>query len=102
LSYNLKYFERNIKLNNLNDKIIIYPYAFSDKKQKVKISYDPIYSGCASIENLIFQIKEEIIETRRLDDFINKIKPEDISFIKIDVEDHEYKVLKETNEFLIN
>ena len=51
LSYNLRYLTKNIELNNLNDKITVFPCALSD-------------------------------------------------FIKIDVEGHEYRVLKGADNFL--
>ena len=67
LSYNLKYFQKNIELNTLNDKTIIFPYALSDKEERVKIFYDPIHSGGASINNSISKIeKEEIIDTKKI------------------------------------
>lgn len=103
LSYNLKYLQKNIELNNLNDKIIIFPYALSDKEEKVKIFYDPMHSGEASMNNSISKIKkEEIIDTKKLDNVIGKINPEKVSFIKIDVEGHEYRLLKGGNKFLDN
>ena len=35
-----------------------------------------------------------------MDNFIDKINPEIVSFIKIDVEGHEYRLLKGGNKFL--
>ena len=105
LSYNLKYLQKNIELNKLNNKIVVVPYALSDKEDKIRISYDPIHSGGASLnlDNTISKIiKEEIIETKKLDNFIDKINPKNVSFIKIDVEGHEYRVLRGANKFLDN
>jgi len=100
LNYNLKYFQKNIELNNLNDKIIVFPYALSDKEKEVKIFFDPIHTGGATIDNPQFKIKEEFVKTKKLDNFIDKINPKKVSFIKIDVEGHEYKLLKGADEFL--
>ena len=102
LDYNLKYLQKNIELNNLNKQITIFPYALSDKEEKVKIFYNPIHSGGASIDNSTSKIKEEFIETKRLDGFMNKINPEKVSFIKIDVEGHEYRLLRGADKFLDN
>ncbi|MBW9220101.1 FkbM family methyltransferase [Methanothermococcus sp. SCGC AD-155-N22] len=80
----------------------MFPYALSDKEDNIIIFYDPIHSGGASINNPTSKIKKEIIKTKRLDSFIDKIDPEKVSFIKIDVEGHEYRVLRGADKFLDN
>ena len=39
---------------------------------------------------------------KKLDSFIDKINPEKVSFIKIDVEGHEYRLLKGGSRFFDN
>ncbi len=94
-----KVLKKNIKINNIRNALLIPQGAFSKNEHK-KLFLNELNSGRASI-------KEEsstpiIIEVKRLDYILKekKIDPQDISFIKIDVEGAELEVLKGAKEIL--
>ncbi len=88
----------NVKINNL-DNIIVLNCALSDKNsyKKFYLSQDSAHSSFYSNEKSYIKVK-----TMKLDDVIKKLKIDykDISLIKIDVEGHEYFVLKGANKTL--
>lgn len=69
-----------------------YNIGFGDKKENLKIFYDYVAQGSASILMKDGKYSEDIhIET--LDDFCEKNKIEQIDFLKMDVQGYEYNIL---------
>jgi FkbM family methyltransferase len=90
-----KIFAMNVKQNDLEDKIKVYPIGLSDKNEKLQgglidFSIKANY-GFTQIDNLkkADDSTEIIIEVQKLDD----LNIDNVSFIKIDVEGSERKVL---------
>jgi FkbM family methyltransferase len=89
-------FDMNVKQNDLEDKIKVYPIGLSDKNEKLQggglidFSIKANY-GFTQIDNLkkADDSTEMIIEVKKLDD----LNIDNVSFIKIDVEGSERKVL---------
>jgi FkbM family methyltransferase len=94
-----KRLERNVKLNNLNNVILI-PYALSDVETEFEFEY---FEGFEASSRISMQ-KDELskyakilkIKTKKLDDIVKEyvIDINKIRLIKIDVEGHEYNVIK--------
>ena len=88
-------FAMNVKQNDLEDKIKMYPIGLSDKNEKFeggKIDFSKTANyGFTQIDNLkkANDSTEMIIEVVKLDD----LNIDNVSFIKIDVEGSERKVL---------
>jgi len=79
--------EKNISLNNMNEKTVIYGYGLSDENGNADAFVNLSNIGGTSLTLLP---DGGAIQLRRLDDFTYH----DIRFIKIDVEGMEIKVLK--------
>jgi len=86
----------NIKLNNLNSKVVPIKKALGDKNEKLRIYFNRAGDTGAYIpEDKVDKkqnVNTEIVEVIKLDDFIKD--SEKIGFIKIDSEGYEEKVLK--------
>lgn len=85
------------------NRVQIFPYALSDRKGKSEFQWvknAPAYSGLKRRKYAISKPEIETIEieTRCLDDFLDKNRP--LRFIKIDVEGAEFLVLKGAKEIL--
>ena len=88
-------FDMNVKQNDLEDKIKVYPIGLSDKNEKLQggtIDFSIIANyGFTQIDNLkkSDDSTKLIIEVQKFDD----LNIDNVSFIKIDVEGSERKVL---------
>lgn len=95
----------NISMNDLNDKIDIFPLALSNLSGEVNFRKISNFSGSSGVVDtqLFSDLKfesDQKIESKRLDD-ISFISGKNI-IIKIDVEGHEYNVLKGAQKVLTN
>lgn len=84
--------EKNISLNNMEDKITIVKKALSNKNGRARISFDYVGDGGASITSEVDKNFEDI-ETVSLDNFVKENKIERIDFVKMDVEGFEENVI---------
>jgi len=101
---------KNIKLNNIENREVTFPFALGAKKRRAGFTFDPINTGASHLtENDGFL--EEVdnpefvdIDIVPFDDICNdlNIKNDDKVFIKIDVEGMEPHVLKGASKFLKN
>lgn len=92
---NFEQLERNIKLNNLQDKIETVNVACSDKNEKKNLYFVPQNEGLTSLEKKE-GARSELVQVKKLDDITKNIKlnPNSLGVIKIDVEGFELNVLK--------
>lgn len=105
LEFILKTLNYNIKLNNLDIKVL--PYAFSNYNGEA-IMYVPInatFVRSATVNtNLLERTKDKTqeikIETKTLKNFIESNNLKKIDLIKIDVESHEPAVLEGMGDYL--
>ncbi len=86
--------KKNIKLNNLKDKVTILSYGVGDKNEVLNFTTNKTVMNSVSLEESNDTIK---IEVRTLNELL---KDENPTFIKIDVEGYEYNVLKGANDIL--
>jgi FkbM family methyltransferase len=91
-------FKKNLRnLNNWQLEEI----ALSDKN-----GYADLYSDGENCGDLSFEHNDKkykhTVETKKLDDYINRFATNTVDFIKIDTQDHEYKILKGGLKFLKN
>lgn len=89
---NIYMLKRNVQLNNRN--IFIHRQAVSDKKGKSKMYIYDKCNWCSFTKNLEDTVRNEIdVQTTTLDDFVTdyNIHP---TFIRMDVEGHEYQIIK--------
>ncbi len=97
-----KTLNKNIVLNNLTKKIISNNIALGSKKTELIFAKNKTHTGVSRViqdkKNYKKKENEELISIKQItfDEYStkNKIKIEDINFIKIDVEGFEYEVLK--------
>ncbi|MEZ7892922.1 MAG: FkbM family methyltransferase [Candidatus Wallbacteria bacterium] len=98
-----QYFEDNIKLNNLQSKINLYNFGFSNENKKVEFFYSPECSVSASMKNITNNENVQKVECnlRKIDDFILDIGQNvEINFLKCDVEGAELFVFQGGINFL--
>jgi len=95
---NIKLLEKNIKLNNFEDKVKIYPYAVSNKNE-TKTFYLGERTNVSSFikrEDVVDKIDVRCI---KLDDFFSI---DTIDLIRMDIEGYECQVLEGMRNFLTN
>ncbi|MFH1311166.1 MAG: FkbM family methyltransferase [Nanoarchaeota archaeon] len=92
---NFEQLNKNIKLNNLQDKIKVLNVGCSDKNGNKALYFVPHNEGLTSLEKKE-GTKKEIIKVKKLDNICNNLhlNPNQIDIIKIDVEGFELNVLK--------
>jgi FkbM family methyltransferase len=103
-------FTTNLKLNNLEEKIKVFPFALGKKKEKAQFTFDPINTGASHLtENSDFLeeiANPEIVEIDiiPLDDILHElnIKTDDKIIMKIDVEGMESDVIEGASKFIKN
>ncbi len=103
------YLEKNIILNNLSDKVKIFPFGLSSLAWKSDFVFFDENTGSSQIPSKNTEILAKgkwifhnvIIELMTWDDFIreNNIDISEVKFLKIDVEWHELEVLKGFEKF---
>lgn len=76
-----------IKINNINN-VKIYNYGLGDKNEELNINVNPNKLGFSSIKQDLKKETEKII-IKKLDD----INIQNISFIKVDIQEYEYEFL---------
>jgi len=92
----LELLRSNVKLNSLEERVFIHPFALSDKDGKAILNVPRRHDGtyfdggrsCLGTPVMFDEWEEVEVETRRLDD----LDLGRIHFIKIDVEGHEKSV----------
>jgi FkbM family methyltransferase len=94
-----KQLERNVKLNNLSNVVLI-PYALSDEENEFEFEYFEGFESSSRIKERGGEFSKYAkilkIKTKRLDDIVKEynIDIDKIRLVKIDVEGHEYNVIK--------
>lgn len=93
--------------NKYGSRFSYYGYALSNKNSEDVIYYGKSTGGLSTLEksaNEIDYLKKNIniikIEKKKLDNYLNNEKFDNIDFIKIDVEGHEFKVLEGGMSFI--
>lgn len=91
--YNLRYIKKNISINNLEDLVIIYPFAVSNIEGVANLSINDNHA-CGSIFDKTNMEKILEVNTITIDKVVEELKIDKINFLKIDVEGAEYLILK--------
>ncbi len=86
--------EKNIKLNKLENKVALLNYGIGDKNEILNFTTHKTVMNSVSLSEDSNTVK---IEVKTLNELLKNESP---TFIKIDVEGYEYKVLKGANEIL--
>lgn len=105
---NLEAFEKNVALNEMQDKIQIYPIALGSHKHTANFTFDPVNTGASHLTDDHIDAEEivnpefEDIEVDTLDNIMDElnIDPAKKIIIKIDVEGMEIDVLRGATKFL--
>ncbi len=96
----LKTLRENIILNNLETKVKVVASGISDVNSKANLEYDPCHTGGATImkdgSESLFSTRHKVaqINIQTLDSILTLDEKRRVSFIKIDVEGHEMRVLE--------
>jgi FkbM family methyltransferase len=95
--HNLEALNKNISLNNMEEKIVVCPYGISDYNGTAVISDE---GGCSNIkDDGIFGATVEILT---LNDFFELYNINEVSILKIDVEGAEPEIILGAPEETIN
>lgn len=86
-SENLKIFKKSINKNRFNN-ITVFPFAVSDKNEKIFFEKNTFNSGNHQIRKEKSNVSQKSIDAIKLDDFLKDEKKIDI--IKIDIQGAEY------------
>lgn len=89
--------EKNMALNNLTGNIKLSKYGLSDTTESGLLGVKSVHTGASTFVHTEGKdITAVAVKTTTFDAFVEEhaINPHDISFIKIDVEGFEYRVLK--------
>tara|TARA_R110002073_G_scaffold336335_1_gene532363 strand:- start:3004 stop:3870 length:867 start_codon:yes stop_codon:yes gene_type:complete len=80
--------KKNVAVNNLSSKVSILNFGIGDKNETLNFTTNKTAMNSVSLEENVHTVK---IEVKTLDEILKNYSP---TFIKIDVEGYEYKVLK--------
>lgn len=101
-----KKLNKNIKLNNLDKKVVIQEVALGENIGKLIFHKNNFHTGGSRVVNKKLKNSKQIVEVKKntFDDFIitNYIEIKNINLIKIDVEGYEFNVIRGMNKFLNN
>ena len=90
--------KKNVKINNY-DNVVLINKAISDKAEKIKLYFSNNNKASHTIYGSEKDTNFVAIDSIKLDDYF-KMNEQDISFVKIDVEGAEYKVLQGMKKLL--
>lgn len=104
--WNRQILERNLEVNGLSDRVIVVAKAVSDHGGSMRLHRDTKNLGAHSLERgfvLSPDSAGESVAVDRLDAILAElgIAGEDIGFVKIDVEGHEFAALAGMSELLL-
>ena len=102
--YNRALLERNIRHNDLADRVTVVATAVSNRSGRVLLHRDTKNLGAHSLEEGFSKSQSETceVDVETLDTIVSnaELATTDIAFVKIDVEGHEYAVLEGMGEIL--
>ncbi|MBI2037822.1 MAG: FkbM family methyltransferase [Candidatus Magasanikbacteria bacterium] len=90
--------KKQIKLNNLEGKVIPVNKALGDKNEQVSINFSEAGDSSATICATTNATNSQLVEVIKLDDFVGEEK---VGFIKLDVEGYEENVLLGAKKVII-
>lgn len=92
---------KNIELNNLSDKISVFPFGLGDRNRQAKFAFDPVNTGASHISTNGSQ-NQLISEIRTFDSFLPtlNLNPEERILFKLDVEGMETETIKGAANFI--
>jgi FkbM family methyltransferase len=98
---NLKTIERNLELNQLQDKVKLFSYGLGDADYSASFNFDPVNTGASRI-NKTKNSTTEKAEIRKLDSLMEEmaIAPSEHIFIKLDVEGMETEAIRGAFNFI--
>jgi FkbM family methyltransferase len=101
VSDNINTFRKNIELNQLQDKIKLFPYGLGDADYSASFNFDPVNTGASRI-NRIKNSATEKAEIRKLDSLMDEmaIDQNERIFIKLDVEGMEAEAIRGAFNFI--
>jgi FkbM family methyltransferase len=86
--------EENIRLNNLQDKIVVHPVGLSNRSGKLPFFEN--HNGNLGNSGFVEAASQNTVMLPIVagDDFVTKLNLADLAFIKVDVENHEPQVFE--------
>jgi FkbM family methyltransferase len=99
---NVSTFEKNIQLNDLQDKITVFPFGLGDSDYVAGFNFDPVNTGASRI-NKVKTSGENVSQIRKLDSFMEtmKISKDEHIYFKLDVEGMETEAIKGAYDFIM-
>ncbi len=105
---NIAVLEKNIQLNEMNDRIKVFPLALGSYQHTANFTFDPVNTGASHLTDDHIDAEEiinpefEDIEVDTLDNIMDQLNIDTSKkiIIKIDVEGMEINVLKGASKFL--
>jgi FkbM family methyltransferase len=98
---NIKTFKKNLELNDLQNKVKLFPFGLGDADYSASFTFDPVNTGASRINKVKYSELENS-EIRKLDSLMDEmaIDQNERIIIKLDVEGMETEVISGAFNFI--
>jgi len=102
VSHNIKTINKNLELNDLQNKVKFFPYGLGDADYSASFSFDTVNTGASRI-NKVKDAETDKAEIRKLDTLMDEmaIDQNEKIFIKLDVEGMETEAIRGAFNFIM-
>ncbi len=99
---NVNTLEKNISLNNLQQKVTIFPFGLGAENGKSAINFNPVNTGASKLLGESTNGYQDVAEIRKLDDIQDhlNLKNTESVLIKMDIEGMEPEAIEGATEFI--
>jgi FkbM family methyltransferase len=100
---NVNVLRKNLELNDLQDKVMVFPYGLGDNDYTASFNLDPVNTGASRI-NKVNLNTAQMAEVRKIDSLMDqmKIDQDEKIFFKLDVEGMEAEAIRGATQFILN
>lgn len=92
--------KNNVYLNQLDERVVILPFAITETQDKISLFSDGIEGSCASVRNIISFNKTIQVDSKSVDNIVEKGLAPPPTIMKIDIEGAEILLIKGMNRYL--
>lgn len=101
VSENVKMIEKNVELNQLQDRVTVFPYGLGDSDYEASFNFNPVNTGASRINKVEIPIENKAV-VKQIDSLIEKmgIALTERIFFKLDVEGMEAEAIMGAFNFI--